>query len=115
MLDNALSDLLSRCAEQIASVRDETPPAAPGTSWAFLCSDFLIRSERSSPSLPKWGCRPSFPKCGRSSDHEGKGERHHDQPHLHKKRVSFSEHPPAFPPMESATAGARKTALWPLR
>src|SRR5215208_6337677 len=29
-------------------------------------------------------------------DHEGEGEGHHDHTHLYKKRVSFSEHPPAF-------------------
>jgi hypothetical protein len=29
-------------------------------------------------------------------DHEGEGEDHHDHTKLHKKRVSFSEHPPAF-------------------
>jgi hypothetical protein len=48
-------------------------------------------------------------------DQEGKSERHHDQPYLHKKRVSFSEHSAALPPMESASAGARKTAQWPSR
>lgn len=31
-LDNALSGLLSRFAEEVASVRDWTPPAARGTS-----------------------------------------------------------------------------------
>jgi len=88
-LDNALSGLLSHFAEEIASVRVLDPACGSGNFPSVSMQQLLIRSERSSPLLPKWDCRPSFPKWGRSSYHEGEGKRHHDHIHL-KKRVSFS-------------------------
>jgi hypothetical protein len=46
-----------------------------------------------------------------AGDHEGEG--HHDHTHLQKRNCP--KHPPPFPRMPRATAGARKTALWPPR
>src|ERR687893_949537 len=48
----------------------------------------------------------------RRGDHDG--ARPHGHTHL-QKRVSFSEHSPPFSLMESAIAGARRTARWPSR
>ena len=88
-LNNALSGLLSRFAEEIASVRVLDTACGSGNFLSVYMQQLLDSERVVITFAAEVGLPTFFPKVGRSGYHDGEGEHHHDHAHL-KKRVSFS-------------------------